>query len=181
MENTNIEIRNIIKEDCEIISEAFKKQNWNKPIELYHIYLKEQYEGKRITLVLYYESEFAGYLTILWNSEYSFFHENSIPEIQDLNVLIKFRKRGIATKLMEHAENIISKKSNIVGIGVGLTSDYGNAQRLYIRRSYLPDGKGISQNGEYLSWGKEIIINDDLVLYLSKELNNNVVSKNTKK
>ena len=36
----------------------------------------------------------------------------------------------------------------IVGIGVGLYPDYGSAQRLYIKRGYLPDGHGATYNYE---------------------------------
>jgi hypothetical protein len=45
-----------------------------------------------------------------------------------------------------------------------------NPQRLYIKKGYLPDGKGISQNGKRLLRGENIIINDDLVLYLTKKV-----------
>lgn len=166
----NIEIRNLIEEDCKIIFDAFTSQNWNKPIERYQRYFREQQEGKRNILVASIDGKFAGYLTILWSSEYPYFKENVIPVIQDLNVLIEFRKKGVATKLMEYAENIISKEFNTVGIGVGLTSDYGNAQRLYIRRGYLPDGKGISQNEKQLNWGDKIIVDDDLILCFTKQL-----------
>lgn len=71
---------------------------------------------------------------------------------------------------MDYAEYTISKKYNTVGIGVGLTKDYGTAQRLYIKRGYLPDGRGISQNEIQLKWGDVVSIDDDLVLDFTKKL-----------
>jgi GNAT superfamily N-acetyltransferase len=69
------------------------------------------------------------YLTVVWNPDYSPFRENNIPEIQDLNVLPQAQRRGVGTQLMEKAEQIVAQRSAIVGIGVGMDSDYGAAQR----------------------------------------------------
>jgi hypothetical protein len=91
-----VEIRNIRIEDCGMIAKSFTLQNWNKSIEQFKTYFIEQEENKRVVLVASINGEFAGYLTILWQSEYPYFIENKIPEIKDLNVLIKFQKLGIA-------------------------------------------------------------------------------------
>ncbi len=58
----------------------------------------------------------------------------------------------------------------IAGIGVGLIADYGAAQILYVKRGYLPDGNGISQRGKYLKHTDQVTVDDDLVLYLRKNL-----------
>ena len=56
------------------------------------------------------------------------------------------RLRAVASptlsRLLEIAEKEVATKGDIVGIGVGLYEDYGPAQRLYIKRGYIPDGKG---------------------------------------
>jgi GNAT superfamily N-acetyltransferase len=167
----NIEIRNIRLEDCAIISKSFLLQGWSKPVEQYQSYIFEQQKGKRTILVAFYNFKFVGYVSILWNSEYQYFLENQIPEIKDLNVLLKFQKNGIASKLMDYAESIVTQKTNLVGIGFGLTMDYGNAQRLYIKRGYIPDGNGIVQSGKKIKFGDSIIVKDDLAIYLTKKLN----------
>jgi hypothetical protein len=41
---------------------------------------------------------------------------------------------------MDKAEDIIKGRSSIAEIGVGIFSDYGNAQILYVKRGYVPDG-----------------------------------------
>ncbi len=65
-----------------------------------------------------------------------------IPEIQDLNVLPPFRRKGIATMLLDRAEAEVACRSDVVGIGVGLHPGYNDAQRLYVKRGYIPDGLG---------------------------------------
>jgi len=167
-----ITIRSLEKNDCEIITQAFNNQGWDKKVERYQEYLKEQTAGKRDVLIALVDGDFAGYLTIVWESYYPYFRENWIPEITDLNVLKKFQRMGIASSLMDIAEKIVSKKSKTIGIRVGLTADYGRAQRLYVKRGYIPDGNGISQNEKCLKWGKTVRVNDNLVLCLTKELKN---------
>lgn len=49
----DIEIRNIKSDDCKIIADSFKSQNWRKPIEQYQTYFKEQQEGNRLVLVAF--------------------------------------------------------------------------------------------------------------------------------
>ena len=156
--------------DPEIITKAFAAQNWSKPSEQYQRYLSEQTQGERDVLIAETGGEFAGYLTIIWESDFAPFREKEIPEIVDFNVLIKFRTRGIGTKLMDAAENLIGEKYKTVGIRVGLTQDYGAAQKLYVRRGYLPDGSGISQTGNFLSYGDKITVDDGLNLSFTKEL-----------
>jgi ribosomal protein S18 acetylase RimI-like enzyme len=163
-------IRRMTTADCEIIIKAFAAQNWNKPIALYHKYLSEQTKKKREVLIAETAGEFAGYLTILWRSDFAAFRKNEIPEIADLNVLIKFRNRGIARELLNAAENLIAEKHKIAGIRVGLTEDYGAAQRIYVRRGYAPDGLGISQNGIFPRYGDKITVDDALNLSLKKTL-----------
>jgi GNAT superfamily N-acetyltransferase len=161
----------MIAEDIEIISSEFKLQGWNKSVEMYRKYLVDQENNERIVLVAEIDGKFGGYLTIIWKSAYFSFLENNISEIVDFNVLIKYRKIGIGSVLLEKAEEIIKEKSNIVGIGVGLFSDYGAAQRLYAKRGYIPDGNGIYKNNNKLKYGDIVKIDDDVVLYFTKELN----------
>lgn len=163
-------IREMLESDCVIISHAFVEQGWNKPESKYRKYFQESIEGKRVVLLGKCDGEFAGYLTIVWDSDHPAFKTVRIPEIVDFNVLKKFRCRGIGTALMAEAEKRISERSAVSGIGVGLTADYGAAQILYVKRGYVPDGRGIFQNGKPLQYGDQAKINDDLTLYLTKVL-----------
>ncbi|MDQ6421757.1 GNAT family N-acetyltransferase [Paenibacillus sp. LHD-117] len=165
-----ITLRELNEQDAATVSNAFREQGWNKPIEQYVRYLDEQRGGRRVSIVAEADGDFAGYVNVIWNSHYPSFREQSIPEINDFNVLIKYRRLGIGTKLMDQAEAVIQERSNVAGIGVGLFSDYGHAQILYAKRGYVPDGKGIHIGDRYASYGDQITINDDVVLYLTKIL-----------
>jgi ribosomal protein S18 acetylase RimI-like enzyme len=118
-----IKVRKLKERDCEVISQAFKNQGWDKKVEQYQRYLKEQEAGKRDVLIALIDRNFAGYLTIMWESHYPYFRENRMPEIMDLNVLKKFQRMGIASSLMDFAEKMVLKKSKTIGIGVGLYSN----------------------------------------------------------
>ncbi|MNL47498.1 Acetyltransferase (GNAT) family protein [compost metagenome] len=167
---SEITIRFMNESDPEVISEAFHNQGWEKPINLFLKYLKEQEKEQRVTLVAEIECDFAGYVNVLWQSDYPYFKKHLIPEIQDFNVLIKYRRHGIGTLLMDKAEEIVRERSEVSGLGVGMFSDYGAAQSLYVNRGYVPDGKGIFKNGEYLLYGQQVIVDDDLNLFFVKRL-----------
>jgi len=163
-------IRSLGAKDCNVIAEAFQAQGWDKTLSQYQSYLAEQERRKRLVLLAFWDNQFAGYLTIKWESYYPPFLKEGIPEIMDLNVLIIFQRKGIASALMNLAESLVSKVSSRIGIGVGLTSDYGNAQIMYIKRGYIPDGRGISYNEQFLNMGDRVTIDHDLILCLCKTL-----------
>jgi hypothetical protein len=72
--------------------------------------------------------------------------------------------------LMDKAENEIAKVSRVAGIGVGMTADYGAAQRMYVLRGYIPDGRGLHHRDRPLQYGEQLSVDDDLALYFTKEL-----------
>ena len=80
----NLIFRKLQIDDCLTISEAFKSQGWDKPSDQYKAYLQLQKEGKRDILVAEVNGDFAGYLTIQWDSEYPPFRKKKIPKIVDL-------------------------------------------------------------------------------------------------
>lgn len=163
-------IRLMDGEDISWIVKAFQQLGWDKPETQYERYLIEQAEEIREVYVALVQEEFAGYLTICWHSSYQPFQKGNIPEIVDFNVLPSFRRQGIGTQLMDKAENEIAKVSPTAGIGVGMTPDYGPAQRLYVLRGYIPDGHGLHYRNHQIKYGEEIIVNDDLALFLTKKL-----------
>lgn len=150
------------------IAAAFAQLGWHKPASQYARYLAEQERGERVVLVAWLGPCFTGYLTIVWRSGYAPFREAGIPEIVDLNVLPAQRRRGIGSRLLDEAERRIAERSTAAGIGVGLDPDYGAAQRLYVRRGYVPDGRGLTRHGRPVAWGQPVVVDDSLVLYLTK-------------
>jgi GNAT superfamily N-acetyltransferase len=167
---SSIAIRLMRPSDPASISAAFTAQGWNKPREQYERYWQESEQGSRAVLVAERDGVFAGYVTLLWQSDYEGFKSQDIPEIVDFNVLKAFQRQGVGTALMDKAEQRIGERSPIAGLGVGLTPDYGPAQVLYVKRGYVPDGRGIYHNGQLLKHGGLATVDDDLVMYLTKTL-----------
>ena len=163
-------IRNLHIEDAEVISAAFAELGWDKPVTQYEKYVRNQESGTHVIFVAEVDSVLAGYVTVVWTPAYSSFAEKGVPEISDLNVLPKFRRRGIASALMDSAESKIAERGDVAGIGVGMTPDYGAAQKMYALRGYVPDGRGLTHNGEPVRYRQPIVVDDSLVLWFTKVL-----------
>jgi GNAT superfamily N-acetyltransferase len=163
-------IRDMLESDSPIIAEAFAAQGWDKPVSLYVGYWQAHVAGRRDVLVAERGGEFAGYITVVWESDYPPFREKRIPEIADFNVLIRHRRMGVGTALMDAAEQRIALRSPVIGLGVGLYPDYGAAQVLYVRRGYVPDGRGLFTGGRHPQPGEQVRLDDDLVLHLTRRL-----------
>ena len=167
-------IKSFSASDIPIIVDAFGRANWPKPAAIFETYLQEQLTGARLVWVAYVNDQFAGYVTLNWQSQYESFAAARIPEIMDLNVLPPFRKVGVGSMLLDIAEKEAATKSEVVGIGVGLYAGedggYGAAQRLYVKRGYIPDGKGVTYNYKPTIPGNSYPLDDDLVLWFTKKL-----------
>jgi GNAT superfamily N-acetyltransferase len=166
-----IVVHTLEKEEIKLLAEGFSAHDKNKSVQLFEQYLQAQQDGELICLVANVDGNDVGYLTICWNSPYDSFSKRAIPEIKDLNVLPHYRGKGYAARLMAHAEEIVSEKSNFAGIGVGLSSEYGTAQRMYIRRGYIPDGFGLMYKYQKVDQGSRVKVDDNLMIMLTKRLN----------
>ena len=171
MENPqNLSIRAIGEHDPPVISAAFTQMGWNKPEAQYRQYLDQQSIGTRTCYIAIADGQFAGYVTVNWQPSYVGFSEKNIPEIQDLNVLLQFRRRGFATRLLDSAESEVALRSGVVGIGVGLHPGYNAAMRLYVKRGYIPDGRGVTYRDCFMEEGANVVLDDEFLLHLTKQL-----------
>ena len=165
----NCTIRNMIKSDIESLSHGFMNQGWPGREEILARYFLEQESGEREVLVAEIDGAVAGYVTILPSAKHGPF-ASICPELSDFNVFEPFRNKGIGNRLLEKAEQGVKRFSGKVCLGVGLHLGYGPAQRLYIKRGYIPDGTGVWYRNKPLEMNATSQNNDDLVLYLSKDL-----------
>lgn len=163
-------IRDIKREDAEKLSFAFACQGWNKPISQFLTYYSEQKLGRRKVFVAELQGEVLGYVTLLPTALNGPYKNLNIPEICDFNVIKKYQNNGIGTSLMNAVESFVAQRNDNVCLAVGLHSGYGSAQRMYIKRGYVPDGSGLWYNGENLAEMASTCADDNLVLYLKKEL-----------
>ncbi|MCY7103000.1 GNAT family N-acetyltransferase [Streptococcus oralis] len=166
---TKCPIRKMQESDIKNLSQGFISQGWPGREEILARYFLEQKSKEREVLVAEIDGVVAGYITILPSAKHGPFAE-VYPELSDFNVFEPFRNQGVGNQLLEEAEKRVKLISDKVTLGVGLHSGYGPAQRLYIKRGYIPDGTGVWYRNQPLEMNATIQNNDDLVLYLSKEL-----------
>lgn len=171
---SSISTRQFGVSDIPIIVDAFQKADWPKPPSLFEQYLSDQKANERLIWLAFVQAHFAGYITLKWQSLYPSFRDQNIPEIMDLNVLPSYRKLGIGSHLLQTAEQEAAKQCDTVGIGIGLYAGedggYAAAQRLYVNRGYIPDGKGVTYNYKSTEPGENYPLDDDLILWFIKKL-----------
>ena len=165
---TTCSIRKMQEYDIKNLSQGFISQGWPGREEILARYFLEQKSKEREVLVAEIDGVVAGYITILPSAKHGPFAE-VYPELSDFNVFEPFRNQGVGNQLLEEAEKRVKLISNKVTLGVGLHLGYGPAQRLYIKRGYIPDGSGVWYRNQPLEMNATIQNNDDLVLYLVKE------------
>ena len=134
-------------------------------------YLADHAEPNGASLIATRGSEVIGYVAIVWESDYAGFRSRSIPLVHQIAVAGPFLRQGVATLLMDAAEQLARDRGiATLGITVGLFDEYGPAQRLYGRRGYIPDGRGACLGQRPLSKGMQVTMDDDLIIWLTKDL-----------
>ncbi len=112
-----------------------------------------------------------GYTLFNRSPKYALFKALNLPEIQDLNVLNSYRRNGVGASLIKFCENLAANEGYAdIGIGVGLNSSFGAAQRLYTKEGYIPDGSGVSYDRIQVACGEFRPIDDLLCLMMIKNL-----------
>ena len=162
-------IRKMQESDIKDLSRGFISQGWPSREEILTRYFKEQESGEREVLIADLTSAVAGYITILPDAKQGPF-AGMAPELSDFNVFEPFQNQSIGNLLLEEAEKRVRLISDKVTLGVGLHSGYGPAQRLYIKRDYIPDGSGVWYRNQPLEMNAVCEDIGELVLYLSKDL-----------
>lgn len=163
-------IRNMENDDAQAISDSEIEQGWPESVEKYKNRLEDQRAGIAVSLVAEYSGRPVGYINVYPDSKWGAFGGKGYPEIVDFGVLEKYRNQGIGTALMDTAEKISAEYADTVYLCVGLHSGYGSAQRMYVKRGYLPDGSGVWYRDSICVPYEKCANDDDLVLYFSKKL-----------
>lgn len=167
-EGNGIVIRDLRPEDAQAITDGEIAQGWEATIDKYEMRLRHQAEGRAIALAAEWNGNVAGYINVYPDSQWGAFAGRGYAEIVDFGVLEKYRRNGIGGKLMDVAEQIAFSCSDAVYLGVGLHSGYGSAQRMYVKRGYVPDGSGAWYRDKICEPYAACRNDDDLVLYLLK-------------
>ena len=164
-------IRDMEAADAQILNDEYTAQGWHPDIDYYHMRMREHAEGKCVALTAVYQGHPAGAVYVYFSAQEGPFKGKGWPEIVDFGVLQKYQRKGIGNRMMDTAERIAAQHADTVCLGVGLCREYGTAQRMYVKRGYIPDGSGVwYQNKQCVQYETICTIDDDLVLFLSKRL-----------
>lgn len=169
-ESANFRIRPMNETDPIYFSAEECAQGWHSTPAKLERRIQHERDGLCKTFVAEYNGVPAGYVFLYYQPATGAFANQGIPEIVDFAVLEKFRRRGIGAKLMDAVEKAAKERSDRVWLGVGLHSGYGSAQRMYVKRGYIPDGSGVWYGDHVCEPYTACENDDDLVLFMSKVL-----------
>ena len=141
-----------------------KIEKWNKVDNIFPDYLEPIYKGLDFCDVYYVAGQ--AFAVLNRQPQYELYNRLGIPEIQDVFVLPDFRRRGLATALIQHLEE--EAGTEMVGISVPISPQFGPAQRLYIRLGFEPDGNGVTYDRKPIAHNAPVRLDDDLCLMLVK-------------
>jgi GNAT superfamily N-acetyltransferase len=137
-------IQKMQSRDIEALQELFP----DKPEEQFAADYLEQLQDIRTVFVAVEKDDegtrtYFGYVTILWQSDYTQFWRRNIPEIVDLQVAEPYRKQGIGSALIAACETYVREKGyTTIGVCVEQNASCAAANRLYPQLGYTTDSFG---------------------------------------
>ena len=132
---------------------------------------QEMLEGKRLILTAWEGDKFIGHITLQHVSHYPAFRKAGIPEIVDVWVQPEARRKGAGQKLLDAAITAAKKYQALaIGMGVGVTQEYGSAHILYGKNGFAPDGSGLWVMGRRAEEFDEVILSPEAILMWVKNL-----------
>ena len=165
----NIEVRPIWDDEIVALCEAEGDKS-EENIKYYERYLNWQREGECTFLIALLNGEIAGYVFVLYQDRWGSMADARQPGLADLNVFPWNRRCGVGNALLEKAEEIAASYGDSLHLDVHVTATAGQAHRLYFRRGYLPDGRGIYHKYKQYDNAMGEVNPEDLTLLLIKSL-----------
>ncbi len=168
--NSTVKIRLLTTDELPVVIDEFAQAVYGCSREDALEHFDDHEQGQGDTFIASVDGTMAGYVTIRWVSHNDYFRENNIPFIHHLEVFGDFQRRGIADQLLDSAETLIATRATQAGICVGIFDAYGPAQKLYARRGYIPDGRGVCHHHRPITEGEQLTIDHDLIIWMIKDL-----------
>lgn len=160
------QIKKAEHKDISTLLEISKLCDSIKPAHYFDVSLKQ-----RDVFIMMEDMNPVGYAMLNWSPRYSLYKRLDIPEIQDINIIPECRRQGRGEAFILYLEEVVRQGGRTeIGIGVGLHSGFGAAQRLYCRLGYLPDGNGVVYDRETITPHSIHPVDDDLCLMMIKKL-----------
>lgn len=134
-------------------------------------FARDAESGARVIWAAWRDNELLGQITLQYDSEYPPFRQQQIAEIVDLWVAPGARRNGTGKALLDHAVNHMRQRNAaMIGLGVGITADFGPAHRLYSQAGFMPDGTGLWIKGKQATAGDMVTLGDDVLMMWTKSL-----------
>ena len=166
---SDVKIRQMTYDDIPLICKADRDES-EANITYLRNNLDNQEDHKCAALLALYDGQVAGYVFLYYACKWGGLKNQGVPGVVDLIVFEPYRRKGVATALMDVAEEKARTIHSKIYLDVCLNSDYGPAQRFYVRRGYVPDGAGVYYEQEVLGTNAPCSNDDELTLCLVKEL-----------
>lgn len=166
---SNVQIRKMTYDDIPLICKADNDESESN-IEYLKNNLENQENKKCSALLALFNNQVAGYVFLYYQCKWGGLKNQGLPSVVDLIVFEPYRRKGIATALMDYAEKEARNINSKIYLDVCLNSEYGPAQCFYIRRGYVPDGAGVYYEQEVLGLNAPCSNDDELTLCLVKKL-----------
>lgn len=163
-------IRDMRIDDAQPLSAAEQSVGYDTEAARFIGRVRDSENGLSVAIVAETGGVPVGYVNVYWNAEHGPFVGKAVPGIIDFGVLEGYRSLGVGSKLMDAAERIAAQRSEMVWLAVGMNTFFGPAQRLYVKRGYVPDGNGVWYKHEICPSGALVRNDDDLELYMIKKL-----------
>jgi GNAT superfamily N-acetyltransferase len=131
-------IRKLLARDQEALAETFPHQEEGRFEEYYIEHLREL----RLVFVALEQDEegnqrYFGYVSILWEAPSTALWQRSIPEVVDIFVQKKARRKGIASALINACESAAREKGyRKLGLSVWQGDEFASATALYEKLGY---------------------------------------------
>ena len=134
-------------------------------------YLADHAEPEGASLIAVHGDDVAGYAAILWESNFDGFRDRGIPLVHQLAVAGPLRRQGVATLLMDAAEQLACERGvtrwalrSACSTSTARPSGCTGSAAMFLTagaypRAQRPVGKGM-----------QVTMDDDLIMWLTKEL-----------
>src|SRR5437764_7881586 len=125
--SASLEIRRVAATDIPGVAELFAREVYPHNPDEAREHFADHPVGGGDSFLAFVEGRLAGYVTIRWESHNPEFRRENIPLIHHLAVFPQYQRGGIASRLMDAAEELIATRASKAGITVGLFDEYGPA------------------------------------------------------
>jgi GNAT superfamily N-acetyltransferase len=167
MRQLDVEIRELRARDVGLLEETLQPDDESK----FRRRLQEHAAGVINFLVAWEEGNPIGHGYVRWHpGEPLSFSFPDVPSIGDLAVKEELRSRGVGTRLMEEAEDLVLRAGH-PQIAVGVDINNYRARSLYERRGYVESGiKPYRSSWSFVDRRGRFTTRTERILYLIKAL-----------